>query len=93
MLKRDHGTLLFCPTVRAKEPVLERDHDTLSCCYQPAKDPVLERDKRSTLLLSFQLGVTHGSDVRMRRAELEALFAASGAHHDTRAVDNQYSFV
>ncbi|XP_053617135.1 SH2B adapter protein 1 [Plodia interpunctella] len=40
-----------------------------------------------------QLGVTHGSDVRMRRAELEALLVASGAHHDIRAVDNQYSFV
>ncbi|XP_061723087.1 SH2B adapter protein 1 [Cydia pomonella] len=39
-----------------------------------------------------QLGVTHGSDVRMRRAELEALLVASGAPHD-RAVDNQYSFV
>ncbi|GBP43005.1 SH2B adapter protein 1 [Eumeta japonica] len=40
-----------------------------------------------------QLGVTHGSDVRMRRGELEALWAASGTPHDTRAVDNQYSFV
>lgn len=37
--------------------------------------------------------VTHGSDVRMRRAELEALLVASGAHHDNRAIDNQYSFV
>ncbi|KAH9645591.1 hypothetical protein HF086_005240 [Spodoptera exigua] len=40
-----------------------------------------------------QLDVTHGSDVRMRRAELEALLVASGAHHDIRAVDNQYTFV
>ncbi|XP_037292568.1 SH2B adapter protein 1 isoform X2 [Manduca sexta] len=40
-----------------------------------------------------QLGVTHGSDVRMRRAELEALLHASGAHDPVRAVDNQYSFV
>ncbi|CAG9559379.1 unnamed protein product [Danaus chrysippus] len=36
------------------------------------------------------LGVSHGSDVRIRRAELEALLVASGAQHDVRAVDNQY---
>ncbi|XP_072934580.1 SH2B adapter protein 2 [Epargyreus clarus] len=35
-----------------------------------------------------QLAVSHGSDVRMRRAELEALLAASAPHD--RAVDNQY---
>lgn len=40
-----------------------------------------------------QMDVTRGSDVRMRRAELEALFVASGGHHDIRAVDNQYTFV
>ncbi|XP_075983470.1 SH2B adapter-like protein Lnk [Anticarsia gemmatalis] len=40
-----------------------------------------------------QLDVTHGSDVRMRRAELEALLQASAAPHDLRAVDNQYTFV
>lgn len=39
------------------------------------------------------MDVTRGSDVRMRRAELEALFVASGGHHDIRAVDNQYTFV
>ncbi|XP_041972170.1 SH2B adapter protein 1 [Aricia agestis] len=37
-----------------------------------------------------QLSVSHGSDVRMRRAELEALMAASGPPRDQRAVDNQY---
>ncbi|CAK1541516.1 unnamed protein product [Leptosia nina] len=37
-----------------------------------------------------QLEVSHGSDVRMRRAEMEALFANNGNSHDVRAVDNQY---
>ncbi|KPJ07762.1 SH2B adapter protein 1 [Papilio machaon] len=40
-----------------------------------------------------QLGLSLGSDVRMRRAELEALLVASSAPQDMRAVENKYSFM
>ncbi|XP_045454241.1 SH2B adapter protein 1 [Melitaea cinxia] len=47
-------------------------------------------DRRQVGERGRALGISHGSDVRMRRVELEALLAASGAQRDTRAVDNQY---